>query len=340
MIGSENNAKHEGVPCGWLLTALVERGLDIAQLKAQLPGYLDNTDIAEVNLPLELYNDTIEWGANTLNNQNLGIEIAQSATHQQFGMLGYIAANAANVADSLDLVTHYYKVFSHYFDAHYTIEGDICRYYYKPAAINGSDTRQDIDFSLGMIINLFHHFTPEDWKPEFCSFTYPPPEDKTELQRYFGANLHFNQPKNFIAFNKDILDLPLSDSDPALLKILKQHANQILERISEEKTLVEHVKLLIATNLGTEQLNTSSIANRLNMSVRNLHRLLSEKNTSFQQLRDQITMDIAKEALLETEGNITEIALKLGFSESSAFVRKFKLKCGMTPRQFRKLHKS
>jgi AraC-like DNA-binding protein len=76
------------------------------------------------------------------------------------------------------------------------------------------------------------------------------------------------------------------------------------------------------------------------MSVRNLHRLLSEKNTSFQQLRDQITMDIAKEALLETEGNITEIALKLGFSESSAFVRKFKLKCGMTPRQFRKLHKS
>ncbi|BFM15552.1 AraC family transcriptional regulator [Maricurvus nonylphenolicus] len=339
MIGSENNAKHEGVPCGWLLAALQDKGLSLAQLKERLPGYLDGSELSDVVLPLELYIETIEWGAKVLDNENLGIEISCQAKPYQFGIIGYLVANAASVADSLDLVTHYYKVFSHYFDAYYTVEDDICRYYYKPAAINDSDMRQDIDFSLGMIVNSFNLFTPKDWAPEHCSFTYSEPKDTSELKRFFGANIHFDQPKNFIAFKKDILDIPLSDSDPALLKILKQHANQILEQISEEKSLAEHVKLLIATNLGTEQLNTTSIANSLNMSVRNLHRLLSEKGTSFQQLRDQTTLEIAKEALLETQSSVTDIALKLGFSESSAFVRKFKQQSGMTPLQFRKSHK-
>ncbi len=101
---------------------------------------------------------------------------------------------------------------------------------------------------------------------------------------------------------------------------------------------MEHVKLLIATNLGTKQLNTTSIASSLNMSARNLHRLLSEKGTSFQQLRDQTTLEIAKEALLETQASVTDISLKLGFSEPSALVRKFKQQSGMTPLQFRKSH--
>lgn len=339
MIGSENNAKHEGVPCGWLLTALQDKGLSLTQLKEKLPGYLDGKELSDVALPLELYIDTIEWGAKALDNENLGIEIARLAKPDQFGIIGYLVANAASVADSLELVTYYYKVFSHYFDAYYTVEGDICRYYYKPAAINDSDMRQDIDFSLGMIINSFRFFTPEGWVPEHSSFTYSEPQDTKELQSFFGPNIHFDQAKNFIAFKKDILDIPLSDSDPALLKILKQHANQILEQISEQKSLVEHVKLLIATNLGTEQLNTNSIASSLNMSVRNLHRLLSDKGTSFQQLRDQTTLEIAKEALLETQSSVTDIALRLGFSESSAFVRKFKQQSGMTPLQFRKAHK-
>lgn len=336
MIGSKDSAKHEGVPCGWLLKALQEKGLEITQLKEQLPGYLDSTDIADVVLPLEVYNDTIEWAAQALNNENLGVELARDVDPLQFGTIGYLVANAASVADALELITHYYRIFSHYFDAHYTIEGDICRYHYKPAAINGSQTRQDIDFSMGVLINALKQFSPEGWMPEHCSFTYTAPEDTTELLSFFGPNLHFNHAKNFIAFKKNILDIQLSDSDPALLEILKQHANQILEQISEKKSLVEHVKLLIATNLGTEQLNTSSIASSLNMSVRNLHRVLSDKGTTFQQLRDQTTLEIAKEALLETQSSVTDIALKLGFSESSAFVRKFKQQSGITPLQYRK----
>lgn len=339
MIGSGNNAKHEGVPCDWLLKALQEKGLDIVQLQQQLPGYLDNSDITDIVLPLEVYNDTIEWAAQALENENLGIELARNVDPLQFGTIGYLVANASSVADALELITHYYRIFSHYFDADYTIEGDTCRYHYTPAAIFDSQTRQDIDFSLGMLVASFKRFTPKGWFPEVSSFTYSTPKDISELQRFFGPNLRFNQAKNFIAFNKDILDIPLSDSDPALLEILKQHANQILEQISKKKSLTEHVKLLIATNLGTEQLNTSSIASSLNMSVRNLHRVLSEKGTSFQQLRDQTTLEIAKEALLETQSSVTDIALRLGFSESSAFVRKFKQQSGMTPLQFRKAHK-
>jgi AraC-like DNA-binding protein len=339
MNANDCDERNTGVPCGWLLNALLDKGIEKSLLTERLPGYLENTDIADVALPLTVYNETIEWGAETLNNKTLGIELTELADPNQFGVLGYLVANATNIGDSLELITHYYRIFSHYFDASYIIEGDVCRYFYKPADINGSETQQDIDFSIGMLVNSIRHVYHNDWFPEQCSFTYPEPDNLTEHHRFFGNNLHFSQAKNFIAFNKEILNIPISESDPDLRKILKQHANQILNQISEGKSLVDHVKLLIASNLGTEQLNTASIASNLNMSVRNLHRLLSEKNTSFQQLRDQTTLDIAKEALLETHSSITDIALKLGFSESSAFVRKFKKQSGITPLQFRKAHK-
>lgn len=339
MSESKHTKNSDGVPCGWLLSLLQSKGMDQSHLKERLSIYLEGNDLSDATLPLTIYNDTIEWAALTLGNNALGIELAKSTTTDQFGILGYMVANAASMGDALELMTRYYRVFSQHFDASYVINGDTCRYSYKPAIISGSDTQQDIDFSLGILIESIRAVYPSDWHPNYCSFTYPKPKDLTAHQSFFGGNLHFGQLINFIAFDKEILALPLSSSDPRLLKILQQHANEILDQLSESKRLIDQVKLLITTNLETETLNATSIASSLNMSARNMHRLLKLEDTSFQRLRDLTVLEIAKEALLETESSITDIALKLGFSESSAFVRKFKQQSGNTPLKFRKAHK-
>ena len=64
--------------------------------------------------------------------------------------------------------------------------------------------------------------------------------------------------------------------------------------------------------------------------------VLQLRNTSFRELRDDTILQVAKEALLDTDASITYIALKLGYSEASAFVRVFKRLAGASPLQFRK----
>ena len=49
---------------------------------------------------------------------------------------------------------------------------------------------------------------------------------------------------------------------------------------------------------------------------------------------------MATKLLLQTDESITEIAYKTGFSNSSYFIKNFKLKTGKSPSSYRKEHKS
>jgi AraC-like DNA-binding protein len=78
------------------------------------------------------------------------------------------------------------------------------------------------------------------------------------------------------------------------------------------------------------------IAKRLGLSVRSLHRRLSEDGFSFKLLTDQTRHELAEGLLKDQRYSIAEIAFVTGFSEQSAFTRAFKRWSGATPAQFRK----
>ncbi len=54
------------------------------------------------------------------------------------------------------------------------------------------------------------------------------------------------------------------------------------------------------------------------------------------QLREKIVLQLAQEALGQTDAQVSEIALKLGYSELSAFDRAFGRLTGMSPLVFRR----
>ena len=50
-------------------------------------------------------------------------------------------------------------------------------------------------------------------------------------------------------------------------------------------------------------------------------------------------IEVASNMLLETTDSVTDIAMAVGFSESSYFARMFKSKMGMSPLKYRKTMK-
>jgi AraC-like DNA-binding protein len=71
------------------------------------------------------------------------------------------------------------------------------------------------------------------------------------------------------------------------------------------------------------------------MSERSIQRSLSEEQTSYRQLVDEVRKSLAIEHLSHPGTSATDVAFLLGFSEPSAFTRAFRRWTGTAPTEFR-----
>lgn len=333
-----NNKKEieSGLPVDWLVRALADHGVSPSEfLRITDEPYEQLISEEFVVSPL-LYTQIFEWASDRLDDPSLGIHIAEKVKHEDMGVLGYLLRTAATLDDWTVLLESYHSIFAPAFQFSFSHRNDrsICTYHVN--VLDGGSFKQDIDLSLSLFVGNIRQEIGPDWYPLRCSFSYAAPEDLTEHHRVFGANLEFSRPHNQLEFESDILRVPISSADSRLQGILQQQANQLLAKVEQKNNLVAQVQLLILAGLGDEDLSISSIARKMNVSGRHLRRLLVEQETSFRQLKDATMLQVAKEALLESQSSVTTIAMNLGYSELSAFVRVFKRLVGVSPLQYRK----
>ena len=80
------------------------------------------------------------------------------------------------------------------------------------------------------------------------------------------------------------------------------------------------------------------VAERLGLNARALSRRLSRKGTNYQKEVSRLRLEIALQYLVNADSSITEIALQLGYCDTSAFCNAFKRWTGCSPRQYKQMH--
>jgi signal transduction histidine kinase/DNA-binding response OmpR family regulator/streptogramin lyase len=152
-----------------------------------------------------------------------------------------------------------------------------------------------------------------------------------------GADAYLTKP-----FNKKELFVRLEQ----LIKIrqaLREKYSKVEISISQkarptgEERFLKKAVAFIEQNLDSPELNTSLMAEGLNMSESQLYRklkALSGKSTAI--FIRGIRLSAAKNLLETSEFNISEIAYQCGFSEPAWFSRSFKEEFGVSPSAFRK----
>ncbi len=93
--------------------------------------------------------------------------------------------------------------------------------------------------------------------------------------------------------------------------------------------------------MSGERPSVEKVAEAMRMSPRTLQRRLSEQQTSYQKLLDDVRDNMARRLLLDTDLDAGEIAFLLGFDELNSFTRAFHGWQGATParwRQFQRDH--
>lgn len=256
-----------------------------------------------------------------------------------YSVLGYIAMNCATVGEALSRIPVYEKIVG---DMGFTVTralGENVCVQWNCNFTNPLVRRHVIENVLASWTRYTRWMTGEETEnPQEVWFEHGPPEDAAALAEYqslFRAPVRFNQSCSTLIVAPRQLQHALRQADPQLLATLLEHATQVLATLDRDESVSRQVKNLLRLQLKDELPRKELIARQLGMNARTLQRRLSEEGTSYQQVLNELRLELAQHYLRHSTLTIDEIGVRLGFAEPRSFHRSFKQWTGMTPGEFR-----
>jgi AraC-like DNA-binding protein len=264
----------------------------------------------------------------------LALRIAEGISARHFGVLGYAALACDTLAEALQRMERFHASVYDANPAHMTatpeavaIEWGVARG--RPGALVD-------ETAIASLVQLARDMTGRYWPVQSVSFVNPPPAHTQPYEDFFGGQVLFGQPVTRLVFDQAYLALPLRKSDPALLQLLDQQAEQLLQQVAAVPAMVDNWRKTLVPLIREGKTSLSALAQAHHTSPRSLQRRLAEQGTSFQQLLDNTRQHLAEGHLRDARLDLVEIALLLGYSEQSAFTRAFRAWTGHAPAQWRR----
>jgi len=319
----------------WLLEAFKRGGVDTQRLARDQPDEVRDMLRDPASLPPRSLNILLNASARLCSDESLGLHMVELVDMTMLGTYGYLMANAPTVERFLHFAVKYYPTLYRGAGLEVRVNGATSTLEFNVAGVARVPRRHQHEWTLGFFADFIGKRIGNDWLPLRTSFANEPPDDPGELERVFGADITFNASRTAIEFETEILDLTINTSDWHFLKLLTDQAEALLQGIDRPESIEASVRLQILEQLWRGRATSRYIARRMGMSRSTLKRRLAAHGLTFRELRRETIRQMATRALTETDVEVSEVALKLGYSELSAFDRAFKRITGMSPTGYR-----
>ncbi|WP_243855359.1 AraC family transcriptional regulator [Aquabacterium sp. A08] len=168
-----------------------------------------------------------------------------------------------------------------------------------------------------------------------AAFAWPTPPHAEAYRVLFPAPARFDAPQTRLRFDARYLALPLRRDEQALNQMLQHALPLLVQPYRRDRLLVDRARRLLRTEPEHTH-NAESLAARLHVSARTLHRQLQEQGHSLQALKDAVRRERATELLLRTRQPVKQVAQAAGFQSEKSFIRAFKGWTGQTPAAYRR----
>lgn len=162
-----------------------------------------------------------------------------------------------------------------------------------------------------------------------------PERYRDKLAGIFHCPVHAVEGNSFLEFPAHFLDCKLVHDADSLEDMLRTGPYQLMQMDNARASTSAAIRSLLGNKFADGLPSFEEIAERLGMSVSSLRRRLMSENTSYQRLKDECRRDAAIRFLQASDLSVADIGEKLGFTETSSFIRSFRGWTGTTPRGFR-----
>jgi len=151
------------------------------------------------------------------------------------------------------------------------------------------------------------------------------PTDQATLEREFSYPVNFEAARNGILFSTADLQFSLPQAHISAFSEGEQQCERFCLEISHSlvKTPTARLVQQVLIRDSSTLLSSRSVAQRLGLSERTLHRRLAKEGHAFQQLNEQIKQRLAERLLRDSHLDLASIALRLGYAETASFSRAF-----------------
>ncbi len=167
-----------------------------------------------------------------------------------------------------------------------------------------------------------------------AEFPFAPPPHAEAYAVLFSGPTQFDAGQAAVHFDARYLALPLVRDETAMRQMLQHALPLIVHQYRRDRLLVQSVRQLLAATPEAAH-NAATLATRLHLSTRTLHRQLQEQGSSLQALKDEVRRQRAMDLLQRTHRPIKQVAEAVGFASEKSFIRAFRGWTGQSPGDFR-----
>ena len=317
-----------------LLDALRTHGIDVSQLLKM--ARLESEQFFAPNaalLPSEV--DAFIAAARQLSGRtDLGFETGRLINPNSHDILGYGMISCASIDQMLRMVSRYFHLMTEMFTLRYRRVPGGAEAIYSPLI---SMPLEMLRFHLeAMAIahqNQLALLLGEAIEPYDVHIAMPPPAHHARYAALAPVRFHFDEhamPGLVVRMGTALIDHPLPMANAHVVQQVMARCDALLRKPTPEAGWGDYVTMLLRETEG-QQLTLEDIAQRLHLSTRTIDRRLKKEGLAFRDLAQQVRFERARQLLSEGGASVSEVALRLGFSDCSNFSRAFRRIAGVAP---------
>lgn len=314
-----------------VLNYLDAQALALPELRAKIQACS-----AQERIPIEHWWQWLETIQQECFRPGLGVYIGRHTQPHHVGLCGYLMLSCNNLQEALAVFQRFEPLIHNLNPSIITLHGDRVRVSWDDSY--GSSTQLSNEFLVSaMAITISNFVNDPTVRPVKVSFSGLAPECSDQYAEIMGCTVEFGAERMSFDWPASYLTLELPSRDPHLCKLLMAQAETLMETIPRPDPFVKELRDLLANMLGHADVSAESVAEKLDMPIRSFYRRLDQRGLTFRDIVRTIRYPLAKQYLADGRLGLIEVALRLGYSDQSAFGRAFKSWHGTTPSQYRRL---
>ncbi|MEM5582071.1 AraC family transcriptional regulator ligand-binding domain-containing protein [Roseibium sp. AS2] len=318
-----------------LQAMLVQNGLEPAALGRQSGVPVGAWQDSSHEIPLFAFVEIYEHGAAMLGQPGVGWQSGPLLDLADLGELGDALLTAATVGSALRTFERFIRYIQSETDLQLAVEDGVATLTYRILNPDIWPRRQDAEFTLSVLTELIRRGAGDNWHPDLVCFEHSAARSQSNFLSASGSFCLFDCETNALSFPESVLSRPMPRDDTGRhRRVLKVLSRELASRV-RANSIAARTRTAIYESLGTGASDQETVARRLGLSRRSLHRHLGEEGTRFSILLDECRYRVARHALIDTPHSLAQIACELDYSDQTAFERAFKRRTGITPRQYR-----
>jgi AraC-like DNA-binding protein len=288
---------------------------------------------SEIKIPAGKVGRLFEAAAERSGKIDFGLRLADRRTLSNLGALALLVREQPTIRKALEVLVGY--MFLHSESLVFKLQ-ELDELVVLSLAIEVDrpvPIRQSIELGVGFLHRSFQQLFREHWKPEAICFTHAAPAKRDIYRKFFGTEVRFNQDFNGIICASTALDAPVPAADSKMARHVKEYLDTLTSR--RNTTMSATVRECVYTMLPSGLCSADSVAARLGVDRRTVHRHLQREGTTFSALIEAVRTELVTRYIENSDRPLASVAELLGFSALSAFSRWFRARFGCSVSEWR-----